>query len=232
MRPEAPAVSRGLAASTLAQSPCMSDAISATVSALTRGLPAGAQFSQTRPPSWAMKNLMRAGRPAAGALGEPGRPARQRHGAEHVGVQDAARGMLAARERAQPADEQQVLLRRRLGLVQAVGGLDHRAGGGVPVVVRGDVGPVRAERLGLLHDVEGAPDVELHVGDHERLQPRAEAGGRAPDALGDRAHLAVPLAEHRDDPVGLTQLVGAQHHDFVSISGHPSIIPGRHHNGR
>ena len=83
-----------------------------------------------------------------------------------------------AREGAQPADEQQVLLDGRLGLVEPVGRLDHRVRGGVAVVVDGDVGAVRAERLGLLHDVERATLVEQDVGDHERLEPRAERATR------------------------------------------------------
>ena len=31
-------------------------------------------------------------------------------------------------------------------------------------------------------------------------------------------------AEHRDDPVRFTQLVGAQDHDLVAVGGHPSIM--------
>ena len=112
----------------------------------------------------------------------------------------------------------------RLGLVEPVGRLDHRVRGRVAVVVDGDVGAVRAERLGLLHDVEGTPLVQQHVGDHERLEPRAEARRRAADALRDRSELAVSAAQHRHDPVRFAQLVGAEDHDLVAVGGHLSIM--------
>ena len=132
--------------------------------------------------------------------------------------------VLAAGERAQAADEEEILLRRRLGLVQPVGCLYHRVRRRVAVVVHGDVGAVRAERLGLLDDVEGPALVEQHIGDHERLEAGAEPRRGAPDAFRDSAQLAVPAAEHRDDAIRFTQLVGAQDHDFVAICGHLPIM--------
>ena len=84
--------------------------------------------------------------------------------------------------------------------------------------------PYEPARLGLLHDVERAADVELPVDHHERLEPGAESRAGAPHALRDRADLAVAAAQHRDDAVGFTQLVGAQHDGFVAIGGHVSII--------
>src|SRR5690606_22979400 len=54
----------------------------------------------------------------------------------------------------------------------------------------------------------------------------------APNALRHGTDLAVAAREHRDDPVRLTQLVGAQDHRFVSIGGHASIIPRAYDNGR
>ncbi len=161
---------------------------------------------------------------AARALPQRGCPPGERHDAQQIGVQDAARSVLAEGQRSQPADEQQVLLRPRLRLAEPVRRLDHRARGGVALVVGRDVGAVGSQRLGLLHDVEGASGVQLHIGDHERLQTCAEARRRTAHALRDRTHLAVPAAQHRDDAVGFTQLVGAQDHDVVAIGGHPSII--------
>ena len=33
------------------------------------------------------------------------------------------------------------------------------------------------------------------------------------------------LGQHRDDAVGLTQLLGAQHDALISIQTHPAILP-------
>ena len=140
--------------------------------------------------------------------------------------------MLAAGERAERADEQQVLLQRPLRLGELVGGLDHRVRRGVRGVVLGDLGTVGAERLGLRDHVERAPLVELQVGDHERLEPGSELRRRASHALRDGAHLAVAPGEQRDDAVGLAQLVGAQHDGFISVDGHTSILPPAGRRGR
>ncbi len=166
-------------------------------------------------------------RGAAARVAQAGRPAGERHGAQKIGVQDAARGVLAACQCSQAAHEQEVLLGGRLGLVEAIGRFDHRTRGGIPVVVHHDVGAVRPQRLRLLDDVEGAAFVELHIRHHERLEPSAEAGRRAPHALGDRPDLAVAAAQQREDAIGFTQLVGAQDHDLVAVSGHASIIRRR-----
>ena len=53
-----------------------------------------------------------------------------------------------------------------------------------------------------------------------RLEPAAEAALGLADALGHRSHLAVALGQQHDDPVGLTQLDGAQHHPLVAVEGH------------
>ena len=99
---------------------------------------------------------VRAGRPGHGAVDEARRPAGDRQGAQQVGVEGQSGRMLASGERAQRADQQQIVLDARLVLGQPVGRLDHGVRGGVARVVVDDVGAVRADRLGLLHDVEAA----------------------------------------------------------------------------
>src|SRR3954466_12052028 len=59
----------------------------------------------------------------------------------------------------------------------------------------------------------------------ERLQPGAELRRGPADPLGHGSDLASPAAEHRDDPVGFTQLVGAQHDGLIAIGGHLAIVP-------
>ena len=162
---------------------------------------------------------------AARAVLEARRPAGEGERPQQVGVEGEARAVLAPGERTERPHEQQVLLQRPLGLGELVGGLDHGVRRRVRRVVLRDLGAVGAERLGLRHDVERAALVQLQVGDHERLEPRAELRARAPHALRDRAHLAVPPRQQREDAVGLAQLVGAQHDGFISVDGHPSILP-------
>ncbi len=140
--------------------------------------------------------------------------------------------MLAASEGPEAAEQQKILRCRRLGLTQAVRGLDHRVRGSVAVVVQRDVGAIRAKTVSLLHDVERAPLIQQHIGDHEGLETSAEPRRCAAHALGHSADLAVASAQQRDDPVRFTQFVGAQNHDFVTVGGHPSIIPASSDNGR
>ncbi len=59
----------------------------------------------------------------------------------------------------------------------------------------------------------------------ERLEPRPPARGGLPDPLRDGAHHPVLTRQQRDDPVGLTQLVGAQHDRLVAVEGHDPIVP-------
>jgi hypothetical protein len=59
---------------------------------------------------------------------------------------------------------------------------------------------------------------------HERLQPGPEPAGGAADALRDGAHPAVLTGEQRHDPVGLAQLLSAQHHALVPVEAHLSIV--------
>ncbi len=48
---------------------------------------------------------------------------------------------------------------------------------------------------------------------------------RPAHALAHRAHPPVPPGEHRDDAVGLAQLVDAQHDRLVPIQRHAAIVP-------
>src|SRR6185437_13458587 len=57
-----------------------------------------------------------------------------------------------------------------------------------------------------------------------RFQPGTVAGGGPPDPLADRPDPAVPLGEQGDDPVRLAQLVDAQHHGFVTVERHRSMV--------
>src|SRR5690625_2792549 len=54
----------------------------------------------------------------------------------------------------------------------------------------------------------------------EWFQPSPEAATGAAHSLGDRPHLAATLGEQMHDPVGLTQLVGAQHDPLIAIVRH------------
>src|SRR5690606_35996698 len=175
---------------------------------------------------------VRAGFARDGAVDEARRPSGDRQGTQQVGVEGEPGCVLPTAQRAQRPHEQEVVLQPRLVLGEAVGGLDHGVRGREARVVARDVTAVGAEHLGLLHDVEAAPDVALHVDDHERLEPRAEPRARAPHALRNGAQLAVLPAQHRDDAVGLTQLVGAQHDGFVTVNRHAPLCPAGLTSGR
>jgi len=140
--------------------------------------------------------------------------------------------VLAAGKRPQAAEQKKILRRRRLGLTEPVRGLDHRVRCSVPVVVQRDVCAVGSEAVSLLHNVERAPPVQQHIGDHEGLEASTEPRRCAAHAFSHRADLAVAPTQERDDPVCFTQFVGAQNHDFVTVGGHPSIIPASSDNGR
>ena len=63
--------------------------------------------------------------------------------------------------------------------------------------------------------------------DH-RFESTPELRGRPPDAVRHRPDLPVLLGEQYDDPVGLPQAVGAQHHRLVAIELlHASSPPKR-----
>ena len=134
--------------------------------------------------------------------------------------------MRAGGERVDRSVKQQIvglvgLLFDRGELVRDLG--DH-AGARVGVIVPSDRAAVGVEGGGLRDDVERAPFIKLEVDHGKRLQPRSEPRFRASDALGHPAHLSMPSREEGDDPVGLAQVVGAQHDGFVAIKLHPQII--------
>ena len=162
---------------------------------------------------------VRPGRPATGAVGEARRPAAGGECPQQVGIEDEFRGVVAAAQRGEGADQEVVLggARFAVDVGKLFRRLRHGGSDGVAAVVRGDVAAVGALGDGLRDNVQGAAGNQLEVHDHKGLKPGAEAAGRAPDTLGDRADLAVVLGQDGDDAVRLAQLVGAQHHAVVTV---------------
>ena len=76
----------------------------------------------------------------------------------------------------------------------------------------------------MLNNIEATAHVTLHIGDHHRLKPGTKLGCGAANSLSNRADLAVLARQHGHNPVGFTQLMGAQHDGFVTVGGHSSII--------
>ena len=107
---------------------------------------------------------------------------------------------------------------------QALCGLNHRRGRRISGIVFDDLFAVGAYRLGLGYRVEVLALVKLNVGHHEWLKPRAELRGGAANPFGYRTNLPVIPGQHGDYAVGLTQLVGAKNHCFVSIGRHLTIL--------
>ena len=62
--------------------------------------------------------------------------------------------------------------------------------------------------------------MQLNIDVRERLQPGPELTSGAPHTLGHRAHQPVVAGEQGDDPVGLAELVLAQHHRSVPVQPH------------
>ena len=110
-------------------------------------------------------------------------------------------------------------------LGQLVGHLEQGEGAGHAVEVLAHRAEV-VDHLRLVHHVEVAaplPEQQGHVA--ERLEAGPELAPRAPHPLGHRPHLAVVLGEQDDDPVGLAQAVGAQHHPPVAKQAHRPPAP-------
>ncbi|CAM5654836.1 hypothetical protein SVIOM74S_08852 [Streptomyces violarus] len=147
--------------------------------------------------------------------------------------------MLPAGEGPQPADEQQVLLHGRLALVvgEPLGGLEHHGPRGVPRVVADDPAPVRGDGLALRAQRQPSPDQlaplgeELHVDVGEGFEARTELRLRPAHAPGHRPYASVTAGEQRDDPVRLTQLLGAQHDAVVAEQTHGVILAGSWRQG-
>src|SRR5690606_15944704 len=76
-------------------------------------------------------------------------------------------------------------------------------------------------------DVEIAPRVQLNVDVRERLQPRPELAPGTTHSLGHRADHAVLAGEQSHDPVGLAELVLAQHHRSIPVQPHRDSVSPR-----
>ena len=124
-------------------------------------------------------------------------------------------------QRAERAEQHLEQPRVRLALEpELVGDLQHRHGLGEPVEVFADRAEV-IEGLGLVDDVQlAAPLVELELEVGGRLEPGAEAALGLADALRHRSHLPVVRGEDADDPVGLAELVGAEHDALCPVQAH------------
>ena len=174
---------------------------------------------------------MRPFQPASRAVGERWRIARDRKGPEQVGIQDQPRWTRtvggAVIEHPQCTDQQEILLQRWLAFLrdQAVCGFQHHLTSGVGGIVVGQRLAEGVQGLDLDHHIQVAPGRELQVDVRERFEPRPELRRGTSNTLGYGAHLAMPPAEHRDDPVGFAQLVGAQHDRIVAICRHLDIVP-------
>ena len=66
--------------------------------------------------------------------------------------------------------------------------------------------------------------MKLDVDMGERLQPGAELAAGSAHTLGDRADQAVVAGQQRDDAIGLTELVLAQHNRPIPIQPHPMSL--------
>ena len=76
------------------------------------------------------------------------------------------------------------------------------------------------------------PRVQLNVDVRERLQPGPELAAGAAHALGHRADQPVLAGEQGDDPVGLAELVLAQHHRSIPVQPHPPSLAPCSDSGR
>ena len=128
---------------------------------------------------------------------------------------------------AERADRHPVELRRRFPVL---GHLVHRLqdGGGLPQAVEVLAHPaVVLEGVGLGHDVELAPLVELQADVAGRLEPAAETAFGLAHTLGHRPDLAVALGQDDHDAVRLAEPVCPQHDPLVAVEGHDGMTsPG------
>ena len=139
----------------------------------------------------------------------------------------SSRGRVPSATARNAADGQPVQRGRRGAFLtgQPLGGLQHRAPTGVAAVVADDVGGERVDGLHLGDDVEIAAGVQLNVDVRERLQPGPELAAGAAHALGHRADQPVLAGEQGHDPVGLAELVLAQHDRSIPVQPHPHSLP-------
>ena len=174
-----------------------------------------------------VEGAVRPGCRAAGAFGQGGRPAGDRHGPQQIGVEDQLAGAAPVGHRPQRADGEPVQGGSRGVFLpgQPLGGLQDRAGAGVAAVVADDVGGEGIDGDHLGDDVQIAAGVQLDVDVRERFEPGAELAAGTPNPLGDRADQAVVAGQEGDDAVGLTELVLAQHDRPVPVQPHQHEFP-------
>ncbi len=112
-------------------------------------------------------------------------------------------------------------------LGEVIDGFEHRHRPVVAVEVFADATEA-VDGLGLGDDVElAATGVELHVDVAGGFETGSELAARLADALGHSPHLAVVASQQNDDPIGFTQLVGAQHDRLVAVQRHDQTFPNR-----
>ena len=135
--------------------------------------------------------------------------------------------MLSFTQGAQPADEEQQLAQGGFLLHrgEALGRLQHGHARRVAGVVRYQRLAVGPDHLRLGDDVERASNVQHQVDVRERLEPGAEPGLGAADALGHGPDPPAAPAQDGNDPVRLAQLVGPQHNPVIPVKLHVSILP-------
>ena len=170
---------------------------------------------------------MRAGSGAAGALGERRRPAGDAHRPQQIGVEHQLARAVAVGHGPQRPDGESVQCGRRGPLLarEPFGGLQHRAPAGVAAIVADDVAGERIDGLHLGDDVEVAAGMQLDVDVCERLQPRPELAAGATHSLGHRTDQTMVTGEQGNDPVGLAELVLAQHHRPIPVQPHRHSLP-------
>lgn len=101
--------------------------------------------------------------------------------------------------------------------------LQHDLPSRPPGIVIDYSSPVGVQRLGLRDDVECAPLMKLHIDMTEGLESCPEAALGPTYALGHGTDPPMLTRQNGDDPIGLTQTLGAQHDTLVPVQAH-----GRH----
>ena len=125
-------------------------------------------------------------------------------------------------ERSQRPEEHLVEARVDLALLrELIGGLEHRRGPGDAVEIVAQP-PEVIDAVDLGHQIELATLVELQRDMAHRLEPRPELGTGLAHTLRHRPHLPAATGEEHDDPIGLAQLVRAQHDAFVAMDRAPA----------
>lgn len=145
-------------------------------------------------------------------------------GAKNVRIQHKFRKVSARRKGSQPALEKCEMGFLVVVVGELVGNIEHDTTHCVLGVIGRNGGTQWGDGFNLLHRVEILSVVELHVGDHEGLEPRANSTSRLSNAFRYSANLSSALPDHGDDSVGFTERVSAQHNYIVSVGGHTPIV--------